>query len=161
MVETAQQAQDLVAAIRYAPNGVRGVGSSLARAARWNMVPNYLETAGDQICLLVQVESRRGLDNLDSIAAVPGVDGVFIGPSDLAAALGHLGKPGVPEVQSAVEGGISRIRAAGKAAGILTMDESLNRRYLSQGCQFVAVGTDIALLLRAGRALAEQFKGRS
>ena len=161
MVETAQQAQDLVAAIRYAPNGVRGVGSSLARAARWNVVPNYLDTAADQICLLVQVETRRGLDNLDAIAAVPGIDGVFIGPSDLAAALGHLGKPGVPEVQAAVEGGISRIRAAGKAAGILTMDEGLNRRYLSLGCQFVAVSTDVALLGSAGKALAERFKGRS
>jgi 4-hydroxy-2-oxoheptanedioate aldolase len=160
MVESAQQAKDLVAATRYPPNGIRGVGSGLARAARWNMIPDYLPTADDQICLLVQVESRRGLENLDAIAAVPGVDGVFIGPSDLAGALGHLGKTGAPEVKTAVEGAIARIRAAGKAAGILTPDADLAHHYISLGCMFVAVGTDIAVLCRAGQSLAEQFKTR-
>lgn len=160
MVDTAEQAAELVRATRYPPQGVRGVGSGLARAARWNRVPNYLERAGDGICLLVQIETRLGLENLDAIAAVPGVDGVFIGPSDLSAALGHIGRPEHPEVQAAIEGGIARIRAAGKAAGILIGDEALLRRYLAQGCQFVAVGTDVTLLARGAEALAAKFKAQ-
>ena len=161
LVETGQQAQELVAAVRYPTRGVRGVGASLSRAARWGAHSDYLATASDEICLLVQVETRRGLDNLDAIAAVPGVDGVFIGPSDLSAALGYLGNPGVQEVQSLIENGVKRIQAAGKAPGILVMDEPVARRYISLGCKFVAVGTDIALLTKAGRALAQQFKTRS
>jgi len=160
MVETAEFAKQLVAATRYPPEGVRGVASMLARAARWNGIPNYLRTANDQICLLVQVESRRGLDNLEEIAAVPGVDGVFIGPSDLAADLGHLGELRAPELLSSIDDAIKRIRAAGKAPGILESDPEMARRYMSLGCTFVAVGLDAALLCHAGRALAEQFKGR-
>jgi 4-hydroxy-2-oxoheptanedioate aldolase len=143
MVETADQAKNLVAATHYPPKGIRGVGSALARAAHWGMI---------------QVESRRGLDNLKEIATVPGIDGVFIGPSDLAGALGHLGKPGDRAVVSTIEDAIQCIREAGKAAGILTPDTSLASHYLSLGCTFVAVGTDVALLCRAGHALAEQFK---
>ena len=117
MVETAQQARDLVAAVRYPPNGIRGVGSSIARASRWNAIPNYLATAGDEICLLVQIESRAGLEQLDAIAAVEGVDGVFIGPSDLAASFGYLGQPGHPEIVAAVEGAIPAIVARGESGG--------------------------------------------
>ncbi len=158
IVETAEQAARLVAATRYPPDGIRGVGSALARASRWNRVPDYLGRADDEICLLVQVETRKGLDNLDAIAAVPGVDGVFIGPADLSAALGHRGNPGHPEVQAAIEGSIVRIVAAGKAAGILTAEEKLARRYLDLGCTFVAVGTDVTLLARAAEKLAATFK---
>jgi 4-hydroxy-2-oxoheptanedioate aldolase len=158
MVETSEQAAGMVAAVRYPPKGVRGVGSGLARASRFNRIPNYLQTADDQICLLVQVESRRGLDNIEAIAATDGVDGVFIGPSDLAAALGHLGSPGHAEVQAAIEQGIARILAAGKAPGALIADESLSRRYLSLGALFVAVGTDVALLVKATESLAGRFK---
>jgi len=158
MVETAQQATALVAAVRYPPKGIRGVGGGLARASRFNRTPNYLQTADDQVCLLVQVESRGGLNNIEAIAATDGVDGVFIGPADLAASIGHLGNPGHAEVQAAVEQGIARILAAGKAPGVLIVDEALSRRYLSLGALFVAVGTDVSLLTKATESLAGRFK---
>jgi 4-hydroxy-2-oxoheptanedioate aldolase len=158
MVESAEQAKLLVAAMRYPPAGIRGVGAALARASQWNRVPNYLHEANDQMCLLVQVETRAGLDNLDAIAAVEGVDGVFIGPSDLSAALGFLGKPGHPDVQTVIESAIGRIRASGRAAGILTTDEAQARRYLALGCTFVAVGLDGNLLMRSTQELAARFK---
>lgn len=159
IVENAEQAASLVRATRYPRAGVRGVGSALARASRWNRIPDYLKRADAEICLLVQVETAAGLENLDAIAGVEGVDGVFIGPADLAGALGHLGNPAHAEVQRAIEDGIARIRAAGKVAGILSADETLARRYLALGCGFVAVGVDATLLARATQALAEKFKG--
>ena len=158
LVESAEQAQSLVRAMRYPPGGVRGVGSALARAARWNAIPDYLQRADAEMCLLVQVETRRGVESLDSIARVDGVDGVFIGPADLAAALGHRGDPGHAQVQKVIEEGIAVIRAAGKAAGILSADETLARRYLELGCRFVAVGSDVSLLLRSAQALRNRFK---
>jgi 4-hydroxy-2-oxoheptanedioate aldolase len=158
MVESAEQAKLLVAAMRYPPAGIRGVGAALARASQWNRVTNYVHAANDQMCLLVQVETRLGLDNLDAIAAVEGVDGVFIGPSDLSAALGHLGKPTHPDVQKAIEDAIRRIRASGRAAGILATDETLARHYLSLGCTFVAVGLDGNLLMKATQDLARKFQ---
>jgi 4-hydroxy-2-oxoheptanedioate aldolase len=158
MVETVEQARHMVAATRYPPRGIRGVGAALARASQWNRVTNYLQKADDQICLLVQVETRLGLKNLDAIAAVEGVDGVFIGPSDLSAALGYLGNPGHPDVQQSIEYAIERIRCAGQAAGILTTDEAQARRYLTLGCTFVAVGLDGNLLMRATQDLAARFK---
>jgi len=157
MVESAEQAKLLVAAMRYPPSGIRGVGAALARVSQWNRVTNYLHDANDEMCLLVQVETRAGLENLDAIAAVEGVDGVFIGPSDLSAALGHLGKPGHPDVQQVIEDAIRRIRTSGRAAGILTTDEEQARRYLSLGCTFVAVGLDTNLLMRASGELARKF----
>ena len=159
MVESAEQAAELVRAMHYPPKGIRGVGAALARASRWNNIATYLAEADEQMCLLVQVESLKGLENLDAIAAVEGVDGVFIGPADLSAAMGHRGNPGHPEVQAAIEGAIARIRAAGKAAGILSADEKLARRYLELGCAFVAVGVDTSLLMRSLKALAANFKG--
>jgi 4-hydroxy-2-oxoheptanedioate aldolase len=158
MVESAEQAKLLVASMRYPPAGIRGVGAALARVSQWNRVANYLHEANDQMCLLVQVETRLGLENLDAIAAVEGVDGVFIGPSDLSAALGHLGKPGHADVQQAIEDAIRRIRASGRAAGILTTDEAQARRYLSLGCTFVAVGLDGNLLMKATEELARKFQ---
>lgn len=160
MVETAGQAADLVAATRYPPHGVRGVGSALARASRWNRRAGYLEGADEEVCLLLQVESRRGLDNIDAIAEVPGVDGVFIGPADLSAALGHRGNPGHLEVQAAIAHAIARILVAGKAPGILSTDAPMARSYLEQGCRFVAVGTDTGLLVQATTALANGFLDR-
>ncbi len=157
MVESAEQAKLLVSAMRYPPAGIRGVGAALARASQWNRVTNYLHEANDEMCLLVQVETRAGLENLDAIAAVEGVDGVFIGPSDLSAALGHLGKPGHAEVQNAIEDAIRRIRASGRAAGILSTDEIQSHRYLSLGSTFVAVGLDGNLLMRATQDLARKF----
>ncbi|QIP30552.1 4-hydroxy-2-oxoheptanedioate aldolase [Deinococcus radiodurans] len=161
MVDTPEQARQLVQATRYPPQGIRGVGSALARASRWNAVPDYLTRANDEICLLVQVESRLGLENLDEIAAVEGVDGVFIGPADLSASLGHLGHPGHPDVAQAIEDALRRIVGAGKAAGILSADERLARHYLALGATFVAVGVDTTLLARAARTLAASFKDKS
>jgi len=158
MIETAEQARGVVAATRYPPGGVRGVGSAIARVSRWNQHANYLHEADDHICVLLQVESQRGIDNLDEIAAVDGVDGVFFGPADLSASMGHRGNPGAPAVKDAIETGIARVRTAGKAPGILTTDAKLARRYLELGALFVAVGVDATLLARATRELAESFK---
>ncbi|WP_338861847.1 4-hydroxy-2-oxoheptanedioate aldolase (plasmid) [Mycetohabitans rhizoxinica] len=158
MVQNAQQARRAVAATRYPPRGVRGVGSALARASRWNRVTDYLKHADDELCVLVQVETAQGLRHLNDIAAVEGVDGVFIGPADLCADLGHLGEPGHPQVRAAIEAAIQQIRAAGKAPGILMSDEALARRYIELGAQFVAVGVDTTLLARSADALAARFK---
>ena len=159
MVESADQARELVKAMHYPPKGVRGVGSALARASRWNSIAGYLDQADEQMCLLVQIESREGLANLDAIAAVEGVDGVFIGPADLSASMGWRGNPGHPEVQAAIEDAIARIRNAGKAAGILSADQALARRYIELGAAFVAVGVDTTVLMRGLQSLAASFKG--
>lgn len=158
MVESAEQARELVRAMRYPPSGVRGVGSALARASRWNSIAGYLDQADQQMCLLVQIENLEGLANLDAIAAVDGVDGVFIGPADLSASMGQRGNPGHPEVQAAIEDAIARIRKAGKAAGILSADEQLARRYIELGAAFVAVGVDTTVLMRGLQSLAGKFK---
>ena len=155
MVETGEQAQGLVAATRYAPHGIRGVAS--ARASRWGGIGDYFSCANELVCLLLQVETRKGLENLDEIL-VDGVDGVFIGPSDLAASLGYLGNPGHPEVVSTIESAIARIKDSGKAAGILTADNALARRYIELGVTFCAVGIDTIMLAQAARALARKFK---
>ncbi|QDH64695.1 4-hydroxy-2-oxoheptanedioate aldolase [Pseudomonas azotoformans] len=161
MVESAEQARELVRAIHYPPHGVRGVGSALARASRWNSIAGYLDHADEQMCLLVQIENREGLANLEAIAAVEGVDGVFIGPADLSASMGHRGNPGHPEVQAAIEDAIARIRNAGKAAGILSADQALARRYIELGAAFVAVGVDTTVLMRGLQSLAAAFKDSS
>ena len=158
LVESADFARQLVSATRYPPVGIRGVGSALARASRWNRVPNYMQAADPEICLMVQIETRKGLEQLSAIAAVDGIDGVFIGPADLSAALGQRGNPSHPDVQSAIENSIGRIRSAGKAVGIITTDETLARRYLSLGCTFIALGLDVSLLARATQDLARKFK---
>jgi 4-hydroxy-2-oxoheptanedioate aldolase len=157
MVDTAQQAADLARATRYPPDGIRGMGG--ARASRWGRFPNYANEANAQVCLLVQAETRMALDNLEAIAAVDGVDGIFIGPADLSASLGHVADPGHPEVRAAIDDAIERIVRAGKAAGILTTDDALARRYLELGATFVAVGLDNQLLVRATSELAAKFKG--
>ena len=148
----------LVAATRYPPRGIRGVGSALARSSRWNQIGDYLHTADEQMCVLLQVETRKGLDNLAAIAATEGVDGVFFGPADLSASMGLLGQPGHPEVQRAILDGIAVVRAAGKAAGVLSADPKLARLYLDAGALFVAVGVDTSLLTRACRELAAAYK---
>lgn len=158
MVESAEQAGRIVAATRYAPRGVRGLASALARASRWNAVEHYAERADAEICVLVQVESVEGLQNLASIAAVEGVDGVFFGPADLSASMGHLGHPDHPEVLAAIDAGIATVLAAGKAPGILVTDAAMARGYLASGALFVAVGLDTTLLAGAARALAASFK---
>lgn len=161
MVESAAQANVMVRATRYPPHGNRGVGSALARASRWNRNPDYLQNASEDICLLVQVESRTALDAVAEIAMTEGVDGVFIGPSDLAADLGHLGNPGHTDVQLAIENAIQTIRACGKPVGMLIADEAFARRYLELGASFVAVGTDVTILARGAEALAKRFAALS
>lgn len=159
MVETAAQARELVAATRYPPRGVRGVGAALARASGFGRDTAYLQHADDGVCLMLQIESVAGLAALDEIAAVDGVDGLFIGPADLAASFGQLGNPGHPDVQRAIRDAGARIRASGKAAGILSTDPAQARTYLDWGYTFVAVGTDVTLLARATTALADHFRG--
>ena len=158
VVETAEQAATLVAATRYPPRGIRGVGSALARSSRWNQIGDYLHTADEQMCVLLQVETRKGVENLAAIAATEGVDGVFFGPADLSASMGLLGQPAHPQVQQAILDGIKVVRAAGKAPGVLAPDPKLARLYLDAGALFVAVGVDTTLLTRACRDLAAAYK---
>lgn len=161
MVESAEQARRLVAAMRYPPQGTRGVGTALARAARWNRFGDYFERANLEMCLIVQIESASGLDHIEEIAAVDGVDALFIGPADLAASLGHLGNPAHPAVRQAIHSAFSRIIATGKACGSLSADAAIARDCLDRGCRFVAVGTDTLLLANATRELALKFKSAS
>jgi 4-hydroxy-2-oxoheptanedioate aldolase len=158
MISSAEQARAVVAATRYPPDGVRGVGPAFARASRWNRVDGYLAGAHQSLGVIVQVESRAGLDALAGICAVEGVGGVFIGPSDLAASLGHLGQPEHPEVVAAVERAIATISASGKAAGVNAFGEPLARRYLALGACFVLVGADVALLAMGSEQLAHRYR---
>lgn len=158
MVESAQQARDIVSAMRYPPEGVRGVGASVARAARWGRVDNYMARANEGLCLLIQVESKAALDNLDEILEVEGVDGVFIGPADLSASLGYPDNAGHPEVQRIIEQSVRRIRKAGKAAGFLAVDPVMAQKCLAWGANFVAVGVDTLLYSEALDARLKMFK---
>lgn len=157
-IETAQQAALMVKAVRYPPQGIRGVGTALARAAQWGNISNYYEQANDQICLLMQIESAQGLAQLDEILNVEGVDGYFIGPADLAASLGYGSQIDNEELQKLIASTIIKIKKAGKAAGILTLLPNITQRYLQLGTDFVAVGVDTRLLLRAMTDLLHQFK---
>ena len=157
MVESAEEAERLVRAMRYPPDGVRGVGYSMTRASRFSQIADYGSTADAETCLIVQVENRPGLAALDQILAVDGVDGVFIGPADLSADLGHMGNLMHPDVVATIRDALRRIRAAGKAPGILTTNEEMIGYALEDGAQFVAVGLDILLLANATRALARKW----
>jgi len=158
MVESAAQAEELVKACHYPPKGVRGVGSALARASNFGGIPDYVTTADDEICLLVQVESQAGLDALDDILKVEGIDGVFIGPADLAGDMGYLGKPKEPKVVAAIEEAIVKIASSDKAAGILTLDETFANKCIDLGAKFVAVGIDVTAYATAMRSIAAKFK---
>ncbi|WP_028353979.1 4-hydroxy-2-oxoheptanedioate aldolase [Bordetella petrii] len=158
MVQSAAEAAAAVAAVRYPPQGIRGVGSALARAARWNRVPDYLARANAEMCVLVQIETPQGLEALEDIAAVDGVDGVFIGPADLSASMGYLTRPDHPDMLRTLDDAIARIARTGKAPGILHGDPDLARRFLAAGALFVAVGADASLLARATEHLAAEFK---
>jgi 4-hydroxy-2-oxoheptanedioate aldolase len=156
-VQTAEEAGRAVAATRYPPRGVRGFAVA-TRASRFGRIADYHARAEAEICVLVQVETRAALDNLEAIAAVDGVDGVFIGPGDLSADLGYLAQAGHPEVQRVIEDAVGRINKTGAPAGILTPDEPLARHYLDLGCLFVAVGSDAGLLARGTEQIAGRFK---
>jgi 4-hydroxy-2-oxoheptanedioate aldolase len=158
MVDTAEQAAAAVSYTRYPPHGVRGFAAS-ARASRFGRVKDYYKHAHEEICVLVQIESELALENLEAICAVPGVDGVFIGPGDLSAAIGYLGDQGNEVVVSLIEQLNHRIVKAGNRPGILTSDETLAKRYIAAGCIFTAVGSDSGILARGSEALVRRFRG--
>ncbi|TDK46812.1 aldolase/citrate lyase family protein [Antarcticimicrobium luteum] len=158
MVESAEQARELVRACTYPPTGTRGVGAAGGRATMFASIPDYIPTADAEICLLVQVESRAGLAALDDILAVDGIDGVFIGPADLSTDMGFKGNSAAPEVRAAIADAISRISAAGKAPGILGVTEEATQSYHDMGAQFLAVGIDVLVLAQTSRALAKRWK---
>lgn len=158
MIESREQAERVVAATRFPPLGVRGVASATSRASRFGENTAYLATAHETIGLILQIESRQGLAEIEAIAAVDGVDALFIGPADLAGALGHLGDPRHPEVQAAIDDGIRRILAAGKPAGIFALDAEDAAKKIALGVSFVSVGTDIGLLANGARNLVSKFR---
>jgi len=160
MVETAEQAEAIVRALRYPPGGERGVGTALARAARWNQVPDYLKRANDEICLIVQVESVLAMENLDEILAVEGVDGVLIGPSDLAASMGYIGESNNPDVGEAINRTLGRVSAAGKHAGIFCLNPELIAGFKQLGVNFAGIGAETLLLANASRELLQDFKAK-
>jgi 4-hydroxy-2-oxoheptanedioate aldolase len=157
MIDTPEQAQACADAVYYPPEGHRGVGTALARASRWNQVPDYLHTANAEICLIVQAETVTALENLDAILAVENVRGVFIGPSDLAASLGRIGQGNDPELVARCIEAIKKIKAAGKVAGILTAHEELIQQSAEAGADFIGIGVDTLLL---GEALRQRAASR-
>ncbi|MCX2748307.1 HpcH/HpaI aldolase/citrate lyase family protein [Arthrobacter sp. MI7-26] len=157
MVNTALEAQAAVAAVRYPPHGVRGVGSALARASRWNRIPDYLTRASETVSVTVQIETEAAVAAVEHILAVDGVDAIFVGPSDLAASMGLLGQQEHPKVRAAVEHCLSAARTAGKPAGVNAFNEGTARGYMAAGASFVLVGADVSLLARGTEALAHKF----
>lgn len=156
-VQTEDEARDAVRSMRYPPDGVRGVATA-PRANRYGRVKDYVGRVNDELCLLVQVETASAVDRIGAIAAVDGVDGIFIGPSDLAADLGHLGDSAHEDVQAAIRAAVDACKAAGKPAGILAPVEEDARRYLEWGFTFVAVGSDLGLLRAAADGIAARFR---
>lgn len=156
-VQNEAEAQAAVAYTRYPPKGVRGFASG-SRSSRFGRVKDYHTRCEEEICVLVQIETRQGLDNLDAITRTEGVDGVFIGPGDLSAGLGYLGQPMHPDVLGIIEDAIGRIKECGKAPGILTPDENFARRCIELGSLFTAVGADSGILVRGADQLAQRFK---
>ena len=156
-VSSADEARSAVSYTRYPPAGVRGVAGT-TRATRFGRVKDYAKRAHEEICVLVQVETQAAVDNIEAICAVDGVDGVFIGPADLHASLGHTGEIANPKVKPLIDDAIRRIRKNGKAPGILTPSEEDARRWLDCGALFVAVGADVGILARGADALAAKFK---
>ena len=159
MVDTAEQAARIVRAMHYPPHGFRGDGAAIARASRWGQVADYMDNASAQLCCLVQAETTTALSNLEAIANTDGVDGVFFGPADLSASMGHPGNAGHPDVQKAIFDGIAVVRRAGKAAGIITTQREAAQAYLKAGARFVAVGADSISLMQSARALRADFPG--
>ncbi len=158
MVESAEQARELVRSVRYPPDGVRGLGTALARAARWHGIPEYLHKANEQICLMAQVETIRAVEALPGILEVDGVDGIFIGPSDLSASMGHIGNARHPDVVEVIRDILRRTRAAGKAAGILVLGADQARAYRELGANMIGIGTDTLLLANSARQLADSVR---
>jgi len=161
MISSADEAEAVVRAVRYPPRGTRGVGSALARSARWNRVDDYLNQADAHVSLFVQIETAAGVDAAAEIAAVGGIDGIFIGPSDLAASMGLLGEQTHPDVVDAVGRAFDAVRAAGKPVGVNAFDPAVAQSYIDGGADFIAVGADVSLLARGSEALAARFVAAS
>lgn len=159
-VQNAQEAQAAVRAIRYAPDGIRGMGGS-TRAANFGRTTDYVARAAQELCLLVQVETADALEQIEAIAAIDGIDGIFIGPADLSASLGYPGQARHPDVDRTINDAIRRIRACGKAPGILMVDEPRARECLELGAQFVAVALDTIVLSNGLDAAAARFRGQA
>lgn len=159
MVESLDQAEAMVRAVRYPPRGIRGVGAALGRASDFSRIGDYLQTADQEICLLLQIESRAGLAVLEEVAALDGVDGIFIGPSDLAADMGYLGNPSAAPVKQAIAEALETIARAGKPRGILTLDVEEARLYRDLGVTFLAIGTDVTTFVDATAGLLSRFRG--
>lgn len=157
MISSADEARAVVQAVRYPPRGTRGVGSALARSARWNRVEGYLQDADAHVSLFLQIETAAGVEAAAEIAAVDGVDGVFVGPSDLAASMGVLGAQTHPDVVAAVRRTFAAVKAAGKPVGVNAFDPAVADAYLADGADFILVGADVALLARGSEALAARF----
>jgi len=157
MVSSAEEARAAVAAVRYPPGGRRGIGSALARSGRWNRVDGYLSDGDEHVALFVQVEDVAAVDAAAEIAAVDGVDGVFVGPSDLSASMGLIGQQTHPDVQAAVRRTVDAVRGAGKPVGVNAFDPDVADAYLAAGVSFVLIGADVALLARGSEALAARF----
>lgn len=157
MVDTPEQAAEIVRAVRYPQSGVRGVGSALARSARWNRVEGYLGRANETISLTLQIESAAAVEHVEAIAATEGVDALFVGPSDLAASMGYLGQQSHPQVVAAVLRSIAAGVAAGKPVGVNAFVPADAERYMEAGAAFVAVGADVAILARQTEALVDRF----
>jgi 4-hydroxy-2-oxoheptanedioate aldolase len=156
-VQNEQEAKSAVAYTRYPVEGLRGMAGT-SRATRFGRIKDYAKTAQEELCVLVQVETQTAIDNIEKIAAVDGIDGIFIGPADLHASLGYAGETANPKVKPIIDEAIRRIRKTGRAAGILTSDETNAKEWLELGCQFVAVGSDAGILARESEALATKFK---
>jgi 4-hydroxy-2-oxoheptanedioate aldolase len=156
-VQSAEEAAAAVSYTRYPPHGVRGVSGS-SRAAHYGLNTGYLAGANAEICVLVQIENAAGLNDLERIADVDGVDGVFIGPSDLAASLGHLGNAQHPEVQAAIDDAFRRLKAMGKPSGYLTTNEVEAARRIADGVDFVGVATDTTIITRGATALTARLR---
>jgi len=156
-VQSAEEARRAVAATRYPPKGIRGVATA-TRANRYGRVGDYFKRVEDELCVLVQVETTKAIAEIEAIAAVDGIDGLFIGPGDLSADMGHLGDPQQPAVWEAILGAGKRIQKSGKAAGFLSGREDDCRKVLNAGFGFVAVGSDVGILARQGEALVRLYK---
>ena len=160
MVDTAEQAKALVRAMRYPPHGIRGAGAAGARVSQFGAIEDYVQTANDEVCLLVQVGTRLGMENLDAILDVEGVDGVFIGPADLAADMGHPGNSVAEDVKAAIKDMLGRISESDKAAGILGVSQTATQEYADWGAQFLAVGVDVGVFAKAMRDLEGHWRAR-
>ncbi|WP_110687875.1 HpcH/HpaI aldolase family protein [Salinicola aestuarinus] len=158
MVDNAEQAARLVAATRYPPQGIRGVGGGLTRATRWDSVTDYMAHAHEALCLIPQIESRNGVENAEAIAATPGVDAVFVGPMDLSTDAGHVGNPSHPDVQAMIRRVLRATHGAGKRAGILAPAEADARRYAEWGFDFIAVGIDVSMFCQAAHETIARYK---